>query len=95
MKDKIIRFMQEKIKKYAEVIGFWGLIAGFLGAIALLYSSVANYGSYIEAPDGKRYYSLFLDPMMLRIGILLITLGFLMQIIERIFINNKNLNKRS
>ena len=94
MKDKISRFMQ-KIRKHAKDIRSLGLIVNFLGAFALLHSSITNYGHYVQAEDGRKYYSLLLDPTMLRIGILLITLGFLMQIIERISIDNKNLNGRN
>jgi len=85
--------MKEKIKKHAESIGLFGSLFNFLGTFALLYSSIPNYGSFIEPSEGKKYYSLFLDLTMLRIGIALITLGFFMQIIERVFNNNENLDK--
>lgn len=57
-----------------------GLVFGFLGTLAVALSVAKNPGLGYQAVDGKKIYlAVILYPLAFRIGMILISLGFVLQ----------------
>jgi hypothetical protein len=66
-------------------VGILGIILSLVGTIYLSQATFGFNGGWINASDGRKFDQVYSDDILLRISLIVISIGFVIQLLEKIW----------
>lgn len=78
-------YSEEPNTPYELTLDVWGLIVSLSGTFFLAISAFEYQGMSVRSSSGREFHELLLDPVLFKLSLWLIGVGFLLQITARVW----------